>query len=54
MDESIRDAITGHARKTTGRQYGIRDEDLRRLSGAINRIPVPDGVGGVGGGEGEQ
>ncbi len=44
VDESIRDAITGHTRKTTGRQYGIRGEDLRRLSDAINRIPVPEGL----------
>jgi hypothetical protein len=45
VEESIRDAITGHARKTTGRQYGVRGESLARLAEAVGRIPVPPGLG---------
>lgn len=44
VDESIRDALLGHARKTTGRIYGVRGEALRRLNDAITKIPVPPGL----------
>jgi integrase len=44
VDESLRDAILGHARKTTGRHYGIRGESLRSLADAVRRIPVPVGL----------
>jgi integrase len=42
--EYVRDAIVGHARKTTGRHYGVRGEPLRRLAEYVARIPVPDGL----------
>jgi integrase len=45
VDESLRDAILGHARKTVGRNYGIRGEALQRLYDAVSRIPVPPGLG---------
>lgn len=44
IPEDVRDAILGHARKTTGRQYGIRGEALARLARALERVPVPPGV----------
>ena len=44
VDESLRDAILGHARKTTGRHYGVRGESLRSLADAVRRIPVPAGL----------
>jgi integrase len=44
VPEDARDAITGHARKTTGRQYGVRGESLKRLHRHLSRIPVPAGV----------
>jgi site-specific recombinase XerD len=44
VPEDVRDAITGHARKTTGRNYGVRKEALRRLAEAIEKLPVPDGL----------
>jgi hypothetical protein len=44
VPEDARDAIMGHARKTTGRQYGVRGEALKRLARAIERIPAPPGV----------
>lgn len=47
VDESLRDAILGHARKTTGRHYGIRGESLRSLADAVGRIPVPVGLDAV-------
>lgn len=44
VDESIRDAIVGHVRKTTGRRYGVRGESLARLAEAVAKIPVPPSV----------
>jgi integrase len=44
VPEYVRDAITGHARKTTGRQYGVRGEALRRLSEGLERVPAPAGL----------
>ena len=44
VPEDVRDAITGHARKTVGRQYGVRGEALARLHRALSLIPVPPGV----------
>jgi integrase len=42
--EDVRDAITGHSRRTTGRQYGVRGEALTRLHRHLSRIPVPVGL----------
>jgi integrase len=42
--EDARDAIMGHARKTTGRQYGVRGEALTRLYKFLSLVPVPPGV----------
>ena len=39
--EDVRDAILGHVRKTTGRQYGIRGEALSRLHRELSRIRSP-------------
>jgi integrase len=44
VGEDMRDAVVGHARKTVGRQYGIRGEALRRLHEAVSRIPEPAGL----------
>lgn len=44
VPEDARDALLGHARKTTGRVYGVRGEALKRLAGAVGRIPVPEGL----------
>jgi integrase len=44
VPEDARDAILGHARKTTGRQYGIRGEALARLHRELSKVPVPHGV----------
>lgn len=44
VDESIRDAILGHARQTTGGRYGTRGENLLRLAQALERVPMPRGV----------
>jgi integrase len=44
VDESLRDAILGHSRRTTGRSYGIRGEALARLARAVALIPVPPGI----------
>jgi integrase len=44
VPEDARDAITGHARQTTGRQYGVRGDSLKRLHRSLARIPVPDGL----------
>lgn len=43
--ESDRDAIIGHARKTVGRQYGVRGEALARLFRGLAKVPVPRGLG---------
>ncbi len=42
--EDARDAILGHARKTTGRLYGARGESLKRLHRELAKVPVPAGV----------
>ena len=42
--EDVRDAIAGHARKTTGRQYGVRGEALSRLHAYLSKLPVPPGL----------
>lgn len=44
VPEYARDAILGHARKTTGRQYGLRGEALTALHRFISTIPVPPGI----------
>jgi integrase len=44
VPEDVRDAIVGHARKTTGRQYGVRKEALSRLARYLAMIPIPPGV----------
>ena len=45
--EDARDAIVGHARKTTGRSYGVRGEALTRLHRELSKLPVPAGVTGL-------
>jgi integrase len=42
--EDVRDAIMGHARKTTGRVYGVRGEALGRLYRFLSKVPVPGGI----------
>ncbi|MGI4976923.1 MAG: tyrosine-type recombinase/integrase [Janthinobacterium lividum] len=44
VPEDARDAILGHARKTTGRHYGVRGEALKRLHRELARLPVPAGL----------
>jgi integrase len=44
VSEDVRDAILGHARKTTGKQYGVRREALSRLHEGLCRVPIPPGV----------
>ena len=44
VPEDARDAIVGHSRQTTGRQYGIRGESMKRLHTYLARLPVPAGV----------
>ena len=44
VPEDVRDAVMGHARRTTGRVYGVRGEALRRLAEAVEKIPVPGGL----------
>ena len=39
VPEDARDAITGRARKTTGRSYGVRGEALTRLYRYLCRVP---------------
>jgi integrase len=45
--EDVRDAILGHARKTTGRIYGVRGEALKRLHRYLSLVPVPPGIEAV-------
>jgi integrase len=40
VPEDARDAITGHARGTTGRNYGVRGESLRRLDAELAKVPA--------------
>ena len=42
--EDVRDAILGHARKTTGRSYGVRGEALKRLYRCLSQVPLPRGL----------
>jgi integrase len=42
--EADRDAIVGHARKTTGAKYGIRGEALSRLHAALSKVSPPEGL----------
>jgi integrase len=42
--EDVRDAILGHSRQTTGKQYGVRGEALTRLGRYLAKLPVPPGV----------
>lgn len=44
VPEDARDAILGHARKTTGRSYGVRGEALARLHRELSRIKPPPGL----------
>ncbi len=44
VPEDARDAIIGHARKTTGRHYGVGGESLKRLHRELSKVPVPAGV----------
>jgi integrase len=44
VQEELRDAVLGHARKTMGSRYGIRGEALQRLDEAVQRLPVPFGL----------
>jgi len=44
VPEDARDAILGHTRKTTARQYGVRGESLTLLHRYLSLIPVPPGV----------
>jgi integrase len=37
----VRDAIIGHAQKTTGRLYGVKGEALARLARAVGKVPSP-------------
>lgn len=42
VPEDARDAIMGHARKTTGTVYGVRGEALSRLSRYLERVKMLD------------
>jgi integrase len=44
VPEDASDAIMGHARKATGRQYGVRGEALTRLHRFLSLVPAPAGV----------
>jgi integrase len=44
VPEEVRDAIAGHARKTTGRVYGVRGVALSRLHRALSKVSLPPGV----------
>ncbi len=44
IPEDARDAIVGHARKTTGRLYGTRGEALKRLKRDLERVQPPPGL----------
>jgi hypothetical protein len=44
VPEDGRDAILGHARRTMGKQYGVRGEALTRLHRYVCLIPEPNGV----------
>ncbi len=42
--ESDRDAIVGHARKTSGRTYGVKGESLKRLHRELSKMKLPKGL----------
>jgi integrase len=42
--EADRDAIVGHARKTTGAKYGIKGEALSRLHRELSKVRPPRGL----------
>lgn len=42
--EADRDAILGHARKTVGRQYGVKGEPLARLYAELSKVTLPKGL----------
>jgi hypothetical protein len=44
VHEYARDAILGLARKTIGKQYGVRGEALATLNRFVSTIPVPLGL----------
>ncbi|MGG5823955.1 DUF6538 domain-containing protein [Falsiroseomonas sp. HW251] len=44
VDESVRDAIIGHARKTVGAKYGVRGEALARLHRELSKVKLPKGL----------
>lgn len=44
VDESLRDAIVGHARKTVGAKYGVRGEPLARLHRELSKVKLPPGL----------
>nr|WP_314073582.1 site-specific integrase [uncultured Roseococcus sp.] len=41
VESDVRDAIIGHAQKTTGRLYGVKGEALARLARAVEKVPSP-------------
>jgi integrase len=42
--EADRDAILGHARKTVGRQYGLKGEPLARLHAEVSKVKLPENL----------
>jgi hypothetical protein len=44
IDESIRDAIIGHTRKTVGAKYGVQGEALSRLHRELSKVELPKGL----------
>ncbi len=46
VPEDARDAIMGHHRKTTGRQYGERGEALTRLYRELSKVTLPPAIMG--------
>lgn len=41
VPSDVRDAIIGHAQKTTGRLYGVKGEALARLAREVEKVPSP-------------
>lgn len=41
VPSDVRDAIIGHAQKTSGRLYGVKGEALARLARAVEKVPSP-------------
>jgi len=44
VDESVRDAIIGHARKSVGAKYGVQGEALSRLHRDLSKVKLPKGL----------